>query len=49
MLTSIAVVLTGVWLIIDSQSTLSTTATLIFGIVIAALAAIELIQPYARR
>jgi multisubunit Na+/H+ antiporter MnhE subunit len=46
MLTCLAVVLVGVWLIVSSQSRLSDTATLIFGIAVAVLALIDLLRPY---
>ena len=53
MFTSIAVVLTGVWLILlGSKSHPSMTLTLIFGIVIAVLAILDLVlygRPYVRR
>ena len=44
MLTTLAVVLAGVYLIIVSQGPISDTGTLIFGIVIAALALVDLLN-----
>jgi hypothetical protein len=51
MLTSIAVILVGVWLIVTSQQRVSSTLTLIFGILVGLLALLDLLQPYwpARR
>jgi hypothetical protein len=43
-LTTIAVFLAGIWLILHSATSLSSTATLVFGIVIAALALIDLLS-----
>jgi hypothetical protein len=49
LLTPLAVVLAGVWLIVQSRSTVSDTLTLIFGIVIAVLALLDAIRPYWHR
>ena len=49
MLTSLAVVLTGVYLIIVSQEHVTSTLTLIFGLVIGILALADLVFPYIRR
>jgi hypothetical protein len=46
MLTSIAVVLVGVWLIVTSQQHVSSTLTLIFGIVVGLLALLDLLHGY---
>lgn len=43
MLTSVAVVLAGAWLIIYSQEKPSTTLTLVFGILVVVLAVIDLL------
>lgn len=43
MLTSLAVVLIGIWLIVQSQGPVNATITLIFGIVAAALAVADLV------
>ena len=43
MLTALAVVLVGIWLIMQSQQPVSSTLTLIFGIVAAALALFDLL------
>jgi lipopolysaccharide export LptBFGC system permease protein LptF len=43
MLTALAVVLVGVYLILTSQSHVSSTGTLIWGIVVAALALFDLV------
>lgn len=45
-LTSLAVLLVGIWLVITSQSHVSSTGTLIFGIVVGALALVDLLRPY---
>lgn len=47
MLTSIAVVLVGIWMIIASQGVPSSILTLLFGIISAGLALVDLI--YAHR
>lgn len=44
MLTAIAVLLAGIWLILQSISPVQSTLTLIFGIVIAALALVDLLN-----
>jgi hypothetical protein len=49
MLLAIAVLLTGIWIALTSQEPVSSGVTLIFGIVVAVLAAIELLRPYAGR
>lgn len=49
MLTSLAVVLVGVWLIVSSQERVSADLTLILGIVAAILALVDLIRPYWHR
>lgn len=53
MLTSLAVVLVGIWLVIQSQQPVSSTLTLIFGIAVAALALIDVLRgsgyPLTRR
>lgn len=52
MLVAIAGILTGIWLIIQSQQPVNSTITLSFGIVVAALCAVELIwgaRPYIRQ
>lgn len=48
-LTSLAMILVGIWLVVYSQGPVSTTLTLIFGIAAAALALIDLIRPYLGR
>lgn len=49
MLTAIAVVLVGIWMILMSQGPVSATLTLIFGIVVAVLALLDLTRPYWHR
>lgn len=48
MLTSIAVVLLSLWVILDSQGQATTTLSLILGIVAGVLALIDLIRPHLR-
>ena len=47
--TPIAVILAGVWLIIFSRTTPSTGLTLVFGILVVVLAALDLIRPIVVR
>jgi multisubunit Na+/H+ antiporter MnhE subunit len=47
-LTTLAVLLVGIWLVITSQQHLSSTATLLFGIVVGVLALVDLLRPYVR-
>ena len=42
-MTAIAVIVVGAWMILSSQTSVSTTLTLIFGIAVVALAALELV------
>lgn len=49
MLVALAGILTGIWLILDSQSHPAKILTLIFGIVIALLCLLELTRPYWHR
>lgn len=44
MLTCIAVLLVGIWLILQSISPVNATLTLVFGIVVAALALVDLLN-----
>lgn len=44
MLTSLAVILVGIWLVLQSQGPVQSTVTLIIGIVVAALALVDLIR-----
>ena len=43
--TPIAVLLVGIWMVITSQSHISDTGTLIWGVVVAALALLDLLRP----
>lgn len=45
-LTPIAVVLVGLWMIVEHNKLPDHTLTLIFGIVVAVLALIDLVRPY---
>jgi hypothetical protein len=45
MYTTIAVLITGIYFIIKSQTFVSTTATLVVGIAVVILAAIDLLAP----
>jgi len=47
--TQLAVVLVGVWLIIESQTTVSDTVTLIFGIVVVVCALFDGSRAHIRR
>jgi multisubunit Na+/H+ antiporter MnhE subunit len=49
MLTCVAVLLVGVWLVVTSQQHVSSTLTLIFGIIVGVLALADLIRPYVWR
>jgi hypothetical protein len=49
MLTALAVILVGIYLIVTSQSHVSSTGTLIWGIVVGALAFFDLAEPVYRR
>jgi len=49
MLTALAVILLGLWLVLKSQGPVSQTFTLIIGIVAMALAVIDLTRPYWNR
>ena len=49
MLTSLAVLLTGIWLVLQSQQPVNKTLTLIFGILVAVLALVDLVRPYVHR
>lgn len=44
MFTTIGVLLTGIWLILESQTQVDSTLTLIFGIAVAVLAAVDLLE-----
>lgn len=44
MLTSLAGVLTGIWLILQSQHSTTVTLTLLFGIIVAVLCLVDLIR-----
>lgn len=44
MLTSLAVVLIGIWLILQSQQPVNATLTLVFGIAVAVLALVDLLR-----
>ena len=44
MLTSLAGVLTGIWLILQSQHSTTTTLTLLFGIIVAVLCLVDLVR-----
>lgn len=52
MLTSIAGIFTGLWLILQSQHSTTTTLTLLFGIIVAVLCLVDLLRdarPLIRR
>lgn len=44
MLTSLAGILTGLWLILESQHSTTTTLTLVFGIVVMVLCLVDLLR-----
>lgn len=48
MLTSLAVILIGIWLILQSQAPVQSTVTLIFGIAAAVLALVDLLRGHVR-
>lgn len=49
MLTALAVVLVGIWMIVKSQGPVSNTLTLVLGIAVAVLALVDLTRPYWHR
>jgi hypothetical protein len=49
MLTALAVILVGAWMAIESQTAVSATATLIWGILVVVLVVVEIAQPLYRR
>lgn len=49
MLTCIAVVLTGIWFVVEHNKLPDPTLALVFGIIVGVLALIDLIRPYAGR
>lgn len=49
MLTFIALLLVGIWLILTGVTVVSDTLTLIFGIAVVVLVLIELLTPYYHR